>query len=105
MSLFDFLKKPDINEGLQRFHKTPGAVLLDVRTKEEYDGGHIPGSVCIPLDQIAKAKEKIPGLKTPVFVYCLRGSRSRQAAAALKQMGYENALSIGGISGYKGKRE
>lgn len=103
MGVFDLLKKPDINVGLERFHSTPRAVLLDVRTKEEYVSGHIPGAVNIPLDQVAAAKERIRDPKTPVFVYCLRGARSRRAAAALKAMGYVNAVSIGGINRYKGK--
>ena len=101
--LIDLLKKPDINEGLDRFHSESGAILLDVRTKEEFENGHIPGAVNIPLDQITKAKERIQNPKTPVFVYCLRGARSRKATASLKQMGYENAISIGGINRYKGK--
>ena len=44
MGFFDFLKQPDINQGVQSFQKTPGAVLLDVRTPEEYHQRHIPGS-------------------------------------------------------------
>jgi diketogulonate reductase-like aldo/keto reductase len=44
MGLFDFLKKPDINSGVKDFRSTPDAVLLDVRSPQEYRQGHIPGS-------------------------------------------------------------
>ena len=49
MGFFDFLHGADINEGVELFRSTPGALLLDVRTAQEYAGGHIPGSVNIPL--------------------------------------------------------
>ena len=44
MGFFDFLKQPDINKGVMEYHKTNGAVLLDVRTPQEYREGHITGS-------------------------------------------------------------
>ena len=51
MSIFGFLKQADINAGVQEFLKTEKAVLLDVRTKEEYESGHIENSEKIPLQQ------------------------------------------------------
>ena len=44
MGFFEFFKQADINQGVKEYTATPGAVLLDVRTSEEYRGGHIPGS-------------------------------------------------------------
>ena len=44
MGFFDFLKGPDINQGVKEYSTTDGAVLLDVRTPDEYRQGHIPGS-------------------------------------------------------------
>ena len=49
MGFFDFLKGPDINQGLQEYGSASGAVLLDVRTPQEYREGHIPGSINAPL--------------------------------------------------------
>ena len=49
MSILDLFRRPDINDGLRRFESTPGAVLLDVRTAEEYAAGHLPGSRNLPL--------------------------------------------------------
>ena len=55
MGLMDFLKPADINAGVEEFRATPGARLIDVRTAGEYAGGHIPGAVNVPLQQIGAA--------------------------------------------------
>ena len=49
MSIFDFFKQPDINKGLKEYAETENAVLLDVRTPQEYRDGFIPGSKNLPL--------------------------------------------------------
>ena len=103
MSIFGFLKQADINAGVQEFLKTEKAVLLDVRTKEEYESGHIENSENIPLQQIKEVLAKITDKSTPLFVYCQSGARSSSATSALKQMGYLNITNIGGISSYRGK--
>lgn len=103
MGMFDFLRGPDIQSGIEEYKAASGAVLLDVRTEQEYREGHIPDSVNLPLPRIGEAEDVIPELDTPVFVYCLSGARSRQAAALLEEQGYENVKNIGGISAYRGK--
>ena len=105
MGFFDFLKGPDINEGVKEYRETNGAVLIDVRTPEEYREGHIPESMNIPLQSINKVTRIIDDKSTPIFVLCLSGARSRQATNILKQLGYTNVKNIGGISSYKGKIE
>ena len=105
MRFFDFLKGPDINQGVKEYNATDGAVLLDVRTPDEYRQGHIPGSKNVPLQSIDKVTVMINNKATPIFVHCLSGARSRQAAAVLQQMGYSNVKNIGGISAYTGKVE
>ena len=105
MGFFDFLKGTDINQGVKEFCATDGAVLLDVRTPDEYRQGHIPGSKNLPLQSIDKVERMIENKATPIFVHCLSGARSRQAAAVLQQMGYNNVKNIGGISAYTGKVE
>ena len=52
MRFFDFLKGPDINQGVKEYSTTDSAVLLDVRTPDEYRQGHIPGSKNVPLQSI-----------------------------------------------------
>lgn len=105
MGLFNFLKQPDINQGVEEYNNVSGAVLIDVRTPQEYREGHIPGSKNVPLqtiDQIASVAE--PG-DIPLYVYCYSGARSRQAAGMLQNMGYTNVTNIGGIAAYSGKVE
>ncbi len=105
MNIFQLFNKNDINQEIENFRNTPGAVLLDVRTREEYDSGHIPGSINIPVENIADVKKQISNRETPVFVYCLRGTRSLKAVKAMQFLGYTQVKSIGGIASYKGPRE
>ncbi len=105
MGFFDFLFGADINEGVEEYKNTDGAVLLDVRSVDEYRSGHIPGSINISVEMIEKVSGRIPKKDTPLFVHCLSGGRSSQAVSILKQMGYTNVKNIGGISRYKGKKE
>lgn len=105
MSLFGFLKRPDINQGVEQYRSTAGAALIDVRTPEEYAAGHIPGSRNIPLDRLRTASGSIPDKNTPLFVYCLSGARSRQAVSYLSSAGYTAVTDIGAFSNYQGKAE
>ena len=105
MGFFDFLKQPDINQGIKQYKNTAGAILLDVRTPQEYAGGHIPESLNIPLQELHRAADVVNQKDTPLFVHCLSGGRSRQAEAVLKQIGYTNVTNIGGIADYNGKVE
>ena len=91
----------NINKGLEECRATSGSILVDVREADEYASGHIPGAVNAPLSTINNTT--LPKDK-PLFLYCLRGTRSKWAARILKNMGY-TAKSIGGISGYKGEQE
>lgn len=105
MGLLDFFKIPDINEGVRQVAGTPDAVLLDVRTREEYEQGHIPGSRNLPVEEIRDISGVVPDTGTSVFAYCWSGARSRMAVRALRRMGYLNVTNIGGINRYRGKME
>ena len=75
-----------------------GCIILDVRTREEYDQGHIPGAVLIPDTEIeAKAADLLPDKDQLILVYCRSGRRSELAAQSLADLGYTNIREFGGI--------
>ena len=91
----------NINRGMEEYRATPGAILVDVREVDEFASGHIPNAVNDPLSTIKQTT--LPKDK-PLFLYCLRGTRSKRAARILRSMGY-TVKSIGGIVRYKGDLE
>ena len=103
MGLFTFT--PKIDEGVAEFRATPNALLVDVRTPEEYAEGHIPGSMNIPLAALPARMDELGDLDRPLFVHCLSGGRSGQAVMFLKREGFTNVKNIGGINAYTGKVE
>ena len=75
-----------------------GYIILDVRTQEEYDDGHIPGAIVISHEEIVEKAEKVLTDKDQlILVYCRSGRRSKIAAEALVKLGYTNILEFGGI--------
>ena len=73
-------------------------IILDVRTQEEYDEGHIPGAILIPDTQIEeKAEEVLTDKNQLILVYCRSGRRSKQASEKLVKLGYTNIKEFGGI--------
>ncbi len=79
---------------------TRNLVVLDVREQEEYDTGHIPGAVLLPVGMISAdtAAAVIPETDTEVLVYCRSGNRSKTAAQTLADLGYTNIYEFGGIN-------
>jgi len=79
---------------------TRNVVVLDVREQEEYDTGHIPGAVLLPVGMISEdtAADVIPEIDTEVLVYCRSGNRSKTAAQTLADLGYTNIYEFGGIN-------
>ena len=73
-------------------------VILDVRTREEYHQGHIPGAVLIPNTEIeAQAEALLTDKNQLILVYCRSGRRSKLAAEILVELGYTNIYEFGGI--------
>ena len=105
MGLLDFFKQADINQGIEEYSSTAGAILLDVRTLQEYQEGHIPESKNVPLQQLNNVVSVVKNTEIPLFVYCYSGARSRQATGLLQRMGYSKVNNIGGIAAYSGKVE
>ena len=77
---------------------TSGVVLLDVRTREEFDEAHIDGATLVPYDALDQNVDKLPeGKDTTIIVYCRSGRRSAIAAETLIGMGYTQVFDLGGI--------
>jgi len=73
-------------------------IILDVRTQEEYDAGHIAGAILIPNETIIDTKpDLLPDLDAEILVYCRSGNRSAQSAKKLLAIGYTNVYDFGGI--------
>ncbi len=70
-----------------------GATIIDVRTSEEYQEGHIENAINIPVDRI---NEVTSSKDTTIIVYCASGVRSAQAAKVLKDAGYEKVYNLDG---------
>lgn len=72
--------------------------LLDVRTAQEYEEGHIEGSVLIPVSELAARIAELPQDKdAPIVIYCRSGRRSADATPILFAQGYTNVYDLGGI--------
>ena len=75
-----------------------GYIIIDARTQEEYDQGHIPGAIMIPEYEIAdRAEKELPDKNQLILVYCRSGRRSKIAAEELVKLGYTNVKEFGGI--------
>ena len=79
---------------------TQEVIILDVQKQDEYDGGHIPGAVLLPVGTIDEttAAEVIPEKDSTVLVYCRSGNRSKTASSTLAELGYTNIYEFGGIN-------
>jgi adenylyltransferase/sulfurtransferase len=101
------IKEVSVQETKDLLQKN-GHVLLDVREKDEYREGHLEGAVSLPRGFLEiKVETTVPEKSTPVIAYCAGGTRSLLAAKALKEMGYQNVVSMAGgygawkTAGYK----
>lgn len=81
-------------------------VLLDVRTQEEINNGHIPGALLLPYDEIdQKAAQLLPEKEKEIIIYCRSGRRSAIAKDSLEALGYTNVNDFGGMNRWQGQVE
>ena len=92
-----------VNEAQELLQKNGKYLLLDVREKDEYREGHLEGAVSLPRGFLEiKVESTVPDKSTPILAYCAGGVRSLLAAKALKEMGYQNVISMsGGYTAWK----
>ncbi len=88
----------DINyKTVQKMQKQENIILLDVRSHQEYEEGHLNGAISLSLYSLASKIFKIvPNKKTTIIVYCSSGARSKQAQKLLEQLEYENVYNLKG---------
>ena len=87
----------DISQEAFLSNPPEGALILDVRTAEEFASGHVPNAVNIPHDQlVSRISELKAATASPVVVYCERGGRADKAATVLLDAGYEHVLHLAG---------
>mgnify|MGYP002660096989 FL=1 len=73
-------------------------VVVDVRTREEYDGGHIENAVLVPNESIgSEMPETLPDKEATLLIYCRSGRRSKDAAQKLLALGYQSVYDFGGV--------
>jgi len=73
------------------------ASIIDVRTPGEYEDGHFPGAVNIPLNELPQRIEELEEMKKPIVAYCRSGARSSMAVSILKQNGLNEVYNAGGL--------
>ena len=97
-------KRITMDEAAVLMQREEGYILLDERTKAEYESGYIPGAINIPLGDIdERVVSSLPDKEQMILVYCRSGNRSRQASDKLAKLGYKNIIEIGGINSWKGE--
>lgn len=92
-------------EWKSKFEADENAFLLDVRTPEEHDAGHIPGSKLLDIQQAQEFMSEIQSFDTSknYYVYCRSGARSAKACQVMNQIGLENTYNLlGGFMEWKG---
>ena len=112
MGFWDFAKPVDINAKLAEARSIHGALIIDVREPREYEYGHIPGALNLPVNFLGTIRTTLKGwlpekhtLQTPLYLYCVSGARSKKAKGILKAMGFELVENMGGIGRYTGQFE
>lgn len=97
-------RKITMDEARTIMEEESGYIILDVRTPEEFQMGHIPGAVNVANESIGSREiPKLPDKAQKILVYCRSGNRSRQAAGKLAGLGYTNIMEFGGILDWPGK--
>lgn len=112
MGFWDFGKPVDINSKLAEARSTANALIIDVREPREYEYGHIPGALNLPVNSVGTIRTALAGWlieghasQTPLYLYCVSGARSKKAQGLLKAMGFQLVENMGGISRFTGQFE
>ena len=100
----DSYRQISMQEAIELMNSESDYIILDVRTPQEYQSGHIPGAICIPNETILHDSiPELPDKDQLILVYCRSGNRSKQASAKLAALGYTNVVEFGGIHAWPGE--
>ena len=92
------------DEAKHMMEQDDGHVIVDVRRRDEYDEGHIPGAILIPNETIENDPPvELPDYEQIILIYCRSGRRSKEASQKLADMGYKNVYEFGGIIDWTGE--
>jgi rhodanese-related sulfurtransferase len=93
-----------MEEAEDMMRRNDNHIIVDVRTVEEYEEGHIPGAICIPNETIGcTPPAELQDKGQLLLIYCRSGNRSKQAAGKLAGLGYTNVVEFGGIIDWPGE--
>ena len=92
------------HEDAQRIMRSnPDAIILDVRTQDEYEKKHIPNALLVPIGELRNGDfSKLPDKNATILVYCWTGRRAEDAAKILVENGYTNVYEFGGLVDWTG---
>ena len=94
------------DEAVKMMTSNPDAIVIDVRSEEEYEKKHIPNVVLVPIDNLrAENFEALPNKDQMILIYCWTGRRSEEAAKILGGHGYKNVYEFGGLVDWTGAAE
>lgn len=84
------IKKEELNSYIKQ-----GAIIIDVRSPQEYREGHMDGAICIPDYQIKKEiRKRVPNKEQLIVLYCSTGHRSQRVQQILEGLGYKNVYNV-----------
>ena len=95
-----------MEDAVQMMQSEKDYLIVDVRSKEEYDKRHIPGAILLPIDDIRAGKtDVLSDQRQTLLLYCWTGRRAEDAAILLAKMGYQNVYEFGGLVDWRGETE
>ena len=94
------------DEAIKIMQTEKNILILDVRTREEYDKKHIPNAVLLPIEELRKGNfEPLKDKNQKILIYCWTGRRAEDSAQILADNGYKNVYEFGGLVDWTGEVE
>jgi len=95
-AVFLLKRRSFVSADVAREHLAAGALVIDVRSPEEFRSGHVPNAVNIPLDELGESlPRRVKNKNQLLLLHCLSGTRSGMAKSKLRRLGYANAFNLG----------